>query len=150
MGRFTFKLQNVLGIKEKIEEQKKIELGNAMIYLAKQEEIFSAHKDALNLHIQTFNEKNGKSVLAKELIELNGYIKYYKDAIQFQKNIINEAKEMVEMKREALNKALIEKKTYEKLKELALENHLLEEQAQNNKQTDELNSYNQLIKSTTQ
>lgn len=150
MARFTFKLQNILNIKEKIEEQKKIELGNAIIYLNLQEDILCSYKEALKNHFQAFNEKNGKNILAKELVELSGYIKYYEEEIQRQKKVIEEAKEMVELKREILNKALIERKTYEKLKELALENHLLEEKALSNIQTDEVNSYNQLMKLTKQ
>ncbi|PKM49841.1 MAG: flagellar export protein FliJ [Firmicutes bacterium HGW-Firmicutes-7] len=150
MGRFAFKLQNVLNIKEKIEEQKKIELGNATIYLNQQVAIFNSYKEALNCQVQSFNDKNGKSILAKELIELNGYIKYYEEEISNQKIVIQNANDVVELKRKALNVALIERKTYEKLKELALENHLLEEQSLSNKHSDEVNSYNQLMKSISQ
>lgn len=143
MGKFKFKLQSILNLKEKMEEQKKIELGKATTYLVGQEAILKKYQISLGDLTQELHGKSGKSVYAKELLQLNHAIKYYEEEIHHQKEIIIKAKEVVEQKREALNKALIEKKTYEKLKEFALEKHLQEEQLLSNKQLDEVISYSQ-------
>lgn len=143
MARFTFNLQSILNIKEKLEEQKKIELGNATTYLIKQEEILKNYQISLEGLTHELYKKEGKSVYAKELVSLNTAIKYYEDAIQNQKEVIIKGKEVVEQIREALNKAIIEKKTFEKLKEFALEKYIQEEQMISNKQLDEVISYSQ-------
>lgn len=141
MAIFRFELESVLKIKEKMEEQKKIELGNATIFLDTQIQILIDLKGSQRILIDLFNEKNGKRILAKEIIEINVAIKYYDDAIKDQKKVIEGAKEVVEQKRVALNAALIERKTYEKLKELSLENYMKEEQSESFKQLDEIVSY---------
>lgn len=146
MGGFSYRLQNVLNIKEKLEEQAKIELGNAINYLNKQENILFSYAISLNNLINEFNQKNGKSILAKELIELNSFIKYYKDEINKQREIVAKAKETVNQKRETLNKALIERKTFENLKETKFEDFIEEEKREATKQMDEINSYNHLFK----
>lgn len=144
MAKFTFKLQSILNLKEKLEEQKKIELGNATIYLNKQKALLITYQTSLGDLIDELYGKRGKSVYAKEFLKLSTAIKYYEDEIQHQKEVIRDAEIIVEQKREALNKALIEKKTFEKLKEFALEKYLHEEQLENHKQVDEIISYNQL------
>lgn len=141
MAIFRFKLQSVLSIKGKIEEQKKIELGNAMIFLNTQIEFLNQLIEKQNGLVAIFNEKNGKRILAKELIELSASIKYYDEARLDQQKVIKKAEEMVEEKRVALNVALMERKTYEKLKEIALENYMKEEQADSFRQLDEIVSY---------
>lgn len=141
MAIFRFELESVLKIKEKMEEQRKIELGNATIFLDTQTQMLMDLKISQRKLIDLFNQKNGKRILAKEIIELNVAIKYYDDAIKDQKKVIEDAKEVVEQKRVALNAALIERKTYEKLKELALENYMKEEQSEGFKQLDEIVSY---------
>lgn len=141
MAIFRFKLQSVLSIKEKIEEQRKIELGNAMIFLITQIEILNGLIESQKHVIAIFNEKNGKCFFAKELIELNSSIKYYEDAKRDQREVILKAEQAKELKRVALNAALMERKTYEKLKEIAFENYMKEEQADSYKQLDEIISY---------
>lgn len=143
MAKFNFKLQSILNLKEKMEEQKKIELGKATTYLINQEAILKKYQISLGDLTGELYGKKGKSVYAKELVRLSTAIKYYEEEIHNQKEVINKAKEVVEQKREDLNRALIEKKTYEKLKEFALEKYLQEEQLISNKQLDEVISYSQ-------
>lgn len=143
MAKFAFKLQSILNLKEKVEEQKKIELGNATTYLMQQETTLKKYQISLGDLTRQLYETSGRYVNAKELVRLNHAIKYYEDEIKKQKDMVFKAKEKVEEKREALNKALIEKKTFEKLKEFELEKYLQEEQLINNKQLDEVISYSQ-------
>lgn len=146
MGVFSFRLQKVLNIKEKLQEQAEIELANAIDYLRRQEEMLFSYTISLNNLVNKLNKNNGKNILAKELIELNAFIKYYSDEISNQKIVISKAKENVNQKREDLNNALIETKTYENLKEIKLEAYMEEEKIETNKIMDEINSYNHLIK----
>lgn len=138
---FNFNLQSILGIKEKIEEQKKIELGNATIFLNAQIDVLNGLIDQHNELINLFNQKNGKKFFAKELIDLNVSIKYYDDEILQQRDVIKKAEKAVEDKRVALNHAVMERKTYEKLKEIAYENYQKEELSENAKILDEIISF---------
>ncbi|MBC7959392.1 MAG: flagellar export protein FliJ [Vallitaleaceae bacterium] len=141
MAGFNFNLQSILGIKEKIEEQKKIELGNATIFLNAQIDVLNVLIEQHNELINLFNQKNGKKFLAKELIDLNVSIKYYDDEILQQRDVIKKAEKAVEDKRVALNHAVMERKTYEKLKEIAYENYQKEELSENAKILDEIISF---------
>lgn len=138
---FEYKLQNILGLKEKLEEQKKIEFGKAMLYLNQQEQLLCQLTLSQDRIIQTFHQKKGASLYAKELKELNQEIQFYEREKKLQKQIVIHAKKEVEIKREALNQALIERKTYEKLKEFAFEAYQEEEKEKSQKQLDEIISF---------
>ena len=45
MAKFIYKLQSILNLKEKMEDQKKIELGNATTFLINQEDILIVLSD---------------------------------------------------------------------------------------------------------
>ncbi len=141
MAKFNFNFQGILNIKEKLEEQKKIDLGNATKYLTAQQQILIVHKSSLMEKQKEFYIKNGTSMYVKELVELSKAIKYYEEQVKTQSAIVEMAKKKVEEKRKLLVKAVIEKKTYEKLKEIALEEYLKSEELANQKQLDELSSF---------
>lgn len=141
MGKFNFRLASILNIKEKFEEQKEIELGNAMIELNQQLERLEGIQLEKSKFVIAFESKHGKSIKAKVLIELNSAIRYYAKEIKQQQIRIDRAGEKVELKREELKKAVLERKTYEKLKERALEDYMEREKVEDNKLLDEIVSY---------
>lgn len=141
MARFKFNLENVLNIKVKMEEQKKMELGNAnKILVNLQEELLEIDAQRVQ-YINDFYEEKGKVLKAFDLAKLNKYIKFYNDRMKEQKIKINQAECVVEEKREELKQALFEKKKYEVLKERAYERYAEEEKQEENKIVDEIINY---------
>lgn len=141
MAKFTFRLNSILKIKEKIEEQKKLELGNAMIYLDQQKLMLLQMNDEFDSLLAEFDRLSLKPCYPKEYIQINKSIQYVEESMTQQKEVIQSAHLQVEVKRQALNTAVLERKTYEKLKEIAYEQYLQEENRGEFKLQDELTSY---------
>ena len=141
MARFIFKLQNILNMKEKLEEQAKNEFAQANLRL----------RDAEEEEERLWNrEKEAEAELSKCLSETLDVmkIKQKEDAVEILKMyarqqhlvVIQRARE-VEIAREKLNEAMKERKTYEKLREHAFEDFKKELNLAEQKEVDELVSY---------
>ena len=141
MARLNFRLQGLLNIKVQLEKQKKLELADAMQTLHSEIQALQPLKQAMRNELEAFDETNNKTMHPLEFKQLSSAIKYYEEEIKMQKKrIANEEKNVVE-KRELLNKAVIERKTYEKLKEIEIDHFMLELQVQEQKQLDEIVSF---------
>ena len=68
-------------------------------------------------------------------------IEVMKQTIKQQMTAVKNAAHRLEVARIRLNDAMIERKTQERLKEKAFEEYMLEFDAEERKETDELNSY---------
>ncbi|MGN0411549.1 MAG: flagellar export protein FliJ, partial [Lachnospiraceae bacterium] len=83
-----------------------------------------------------------ESVLNIALLRENeAALKYMEQAILQQRHRVKKAESQVETARARLQEAMIERKTYEKLKEKAFEEFKKEVAKEENKETDELVSY---------
>ena len=117
MAKFQFKLQSVLDIKEKLESQEKIAFGLAAAKLSKEQETLQ------NLMIQ----KAGYDRQARKLVEgtirlreINACrkaIETMKAKIRAQMLNVHQAEKELEAVRQRLNAVMMERKTYEKLRE---------------------------------
>lgn len=141
MARFNYKLQSVLDIKQKLESQEKIAYGLAAAKLA-------AEQDQLkDLVIQ----RGGYELRARELVNGTiqlGEITMCRNAIEAMKYRIKDqvmevhkADKELEIVRKRLNEIMIERKTYEKLREKKFEEFKQEVAYEENKAVDELVSY---------
>lgn len=141
MAKFIYKMENILSIKFKLEEQAKIVFGQAQQLLnqeeAKLREI-EERKEEYEMHLMMQME----NIL--DILE----IKRCEDAIEiikYKRNIqliaVNSAKQKLELARIALNEAMIERKTHEKLKENAFEEFKKEIDVEERKEVDELTSF---------
>lgn len=141
MARFIYSMQNILSMKEKLERQEKNNYSQAVARLRREEDIYDELvlrgmqsemelKDVLseNISVTTIKEKED----ALEIIKM--YIKQ-------QEFVVREKEEEVARAREVLNEAMKERKIYEKLKEKAFEEFILEENRKEQKEVDELVSY---------
>lgn len=141
MAKFQFRLQNILSIKEKFEEQKKMELHSA-------NQTFELEKNKLNI-LNDLRERNNhvfrnsveNKVKVCDIRKMNETAKFYNSSITEQNNVIVRASNHVKLIRKELQEALIEKKMYEKLKDNALEEYSIEENKEEQKQMDEIVSY---------
>lgn len=141
MAKFVFRLENILQIKYKLEEQSKIEFGNAMERLNN-----ALHKlDILCKKRGIYEEKlKGLVSAGAKAIELN----QVSEAVGIMKVKINDQKKIVAIEerntdeaRKKLGNAIQERKIFEKLKENEFEKFKHEINAQEMKEVDELVSY---------
>ncbi len=141
MAKFIYKLQSILNIKSKIEEQAKNEYAIAKHHL--DEEYDKLHY--LVLKKTSYEDKLRGEVeyilKIKEITRCHQAIKTMEYHIEEQKRNIKLAEKRLERARIKMNEAMIERKTHEKLKENAFEEFKKEVTHEEYKETDELVSY---------
>lgn len=141
MAKFKYRMQNILNIKYKLEDQAKTEFMLANRKLQEEEVKLQQLKER-----KAFYEEEGRSLLASTL-KLDK-IKQNREAIISMEELIKkqlvcveEAKRQVERKAARLSELMQERKAQEKLKEKAFEEFLQEENAKESKEIDELVSF---------
>ncbi len=141
MARFRFSLQNILELKMKMETQAKQEFSAAAAALAAEEEKL----DVLRLKKHNL-EQEAEALLYGELnfrdIDDNQLARMQTDeAIMLQKEAIKRAEDVLEKARIKMAEAMMERKTYDKLREKAFDEFMAEEKRAESKMVDELTSY---------
>ncbi len=138
---FKFKLQPVLALKEKIEESKKKELGEASAF----KEIKEQERHSLEVKKEyTYNKV---MELQQGIMDLNYMRELSSYIIELDKQIaaktieVLEAEEEVERKRKELADAVKDRKTLDRLKEIDFENYMLEEKQEEQRIIDEIVTY---------
>ncbi len=141
MAKFIYRMQSILEIKVKLEEQAKTEFAAAKMHLDEEEE-----KLQILLNRKADYEEQGRtlrrdSLKVMEIIENKEAINRMEEFILFQQKRVMQAREQLEAARERLQEAMQESKTHEKLREKAFEAFIHEENAREAKEVDELTSY---------
>lgn len=141
MAKFIFKMESILSIKYKLEDQAKAEYGMEVAKLREEERKLEvliakkeAYQDALTKAVQD-------ALIIREIKALENSVENAKYNINAQKFVIKKQQQRVDEAREKLDNAMKERKTYEKLKEKALEQFKRELEAQERKEIDELVSF---------
>lgn len=142
MKKFRYSMENILQIKSKMEEQMKIAYGNARMRLNMEEEKLQELIRQKASYEDELRRKRSDRLDIKEIILCEQAIEVTKQNIKQQKTVVRNAEHRLEIARIRLNDAMIERKTQEKLKEKAFDEYLLEYDAQERKEIDELNSFN--------
>ncbi|MBP5159603.1 MAG: flagellar export protein FliJ [Lachnospiraceae bacterium] len=141
MNKFIFKLQGVLDIRRDLEEQAKAEFGLAQAELVAEEkklEAIIARKEAQILELKELMSSNlnvKKINLTKEGVEV------LKEMEKEQALVVSRVETKVELARRKLQKAILERKTIEKLREKQLEEYKVMYEAEEQKINDEMSSY---------
>lgn len=143
MAKFKYRMQNILEIKYKLEEQAKTEYANANEKLRIEELKLEKIYSDINRYEDEIREmNNGRIPLdilrlkwCSESIDIKKY-----DA-EMQKLEIEKARKNVEKARLKLSEVMVDRKTHEKLRERAFEEFKTEVADQERKETDELVSY---------
>lgn len=141
MARFAFRLQPILGLKEKIEDLKRNEFGRAVAQLAAERQKKLDMELMKSETIAGFRESIAQGINPDDIRQHNVFIDKLKQMIQVQERVIILAEAFVEEKRLELIEAMREKKTLETLKEHRFEEYLEEEKRAEGKMVDELVSY---------
>ena len=141
MAKFVYRMQSILNIKEKLEEQAKIAFAAAAAELRVEEERL---KRLIQRQIQYLAEGAAlrKEVLDPLKLEENtGALRYIKEEIRSQKIRVKRAEDALERARLTLQEYRIERKTHEQLKEAAFEEFKEELVKAEGKEVDELVSF---------
>ncbi len=141
MAKFRYRMQNILDVKRKLEEQEKINYGLANAKLEEEK------KKLRKLLLQRSDYENELTELMSGTIDLVK-IKMTKRAIDTMKSLIRSqmmqvhaAEANLEQARQRLKEVMIDRKTHEKLREHAFEAFKQELAYEENKSVDELVSY---------
>ncbi|MBQ7065646.1 MAG: flagellar export protein FliJ [Lachnospiraceae bacterium] len=142
MSVFKYRMQNILNMKTKLEEQAKIEFATANRRVLEEQEKLSMlqnRKKAL--------EKRAKELLKAPSLDVqeiilnrNGILKSQED-IKRQQKVLSKAEEVREEKRNKFMEERTDRKTHEILRENAFEEFMQEEKAAEGKEIDQLTSY---------
>lgn len=134
-------MQNILDVKLKLEDQAKSVYASAIGKLEEEKE----KKRLLDQRKKDYESKLTSMMYEKlqvmEIRQLEEAVEVIKYRIQEQMIAIKSAELRVEQAKIALNVAMVERKTYEKLKEKEFEEFKREVNAQEKKEIDELVSY---------
>ena len=141
MAGFKFRLQSYLNVKEKIEDQKKLDYGKALNKLEeeKREKVLLENEKSMNIH--KFRESIEGGIKPLELQNYNNYIEYMKKRIAEQDIMIDIAQQNAEKCRVELVEAMKNRKMLETLKEKDREEYNKEQLLAEQKIVDEIVSY---------
>lgn len=141
MAKFSYKMQNILNIKYKMEDQVKAEFADANYRYALEVEKLNRYvskKYSLEEELRLLY--NSKLNIQEIKLTISAIDKM-KDMIAAQIIEVNKANEVVEQVRAKLAEAMVERKTHETLKEKEFEKFLEELKKEDDKVIDELISY---------
>lgn len=142
MAKFIFAMQNLLTMKEKLEEQEKNNYSQANLRLLEAEEELQGLKDRLweaqeNLRAEMVSDQ----LDVRRIRRRENAVEIIRMYVRQQELVVIRCQKDLEIARQRLNEAMKERKTYEKLRERAFEEFCLEENRKEQKEVDELVSY---------
>ena len=142
MARFSYKMQNILDIKFKLENQAKTGLANAMAKLDEEKQKLVLLQNKKQQYEEVYRKTLESVLNIRELNLCVQGIELMKEKIKTQWVAIHVAEKNVEAARQRLQDVMQERKTHEKLKEYAFDEFVKEMNAEESKEIDELVSYN--------
>lgn len=141
MSVFRFSMQSILDMKAKLEDQAKIEFARAQQKLTEEQElleqIIKRREDYIVYGIKLRNE----AINVQEILDNKNAIEYTEELEKEQRLAVNVAQKAVDAATRRMMEARAQTRTYEKLKEHAFEEFMLEENRAESKEIDQLNSY---------
>ena len=141
MAKFRFKLQSILDIKLKLESQAKIGYGQANAKLRKEEAALQMLITQRSTYEKRAVELVSGNISIRDIKENRQSIDIMKSKIRAQMMVVHAAEKQVEAARLKLNEMMMERKTFEKLREHAFEEFKQEVAYEENQAVNELVSY---------
>ena len=138
MARFIFSMQNILNMKEKLEEQAKNNFAQANRSLQEALLMQKQCENRLEAGKQTLKEAMLENLKVGQIRRREDDVEIFRMYLRQQILVVKQKEKEVEVAREHLNE---ERKTFEKLKEKAFEKFVAEENQKEQKEVDELVSY---------
>lgn len=141
MACFRFSMQNILDMKEKLEDQAKNEYAQANARLLREQEklekIVARREEAREKLKLVLCE----TLSVDEIRTRENAVEVLKFCAMQQQLVVIRCEKEVEVAREKLSEAMKERKIFEKLREKAFEEFVFEENRKEQKEVDELMSY---------
>ena len=141
MAKFKYRMQSILNIKEKLEEQAKNEFAAARMRLDEEEEKLRALEERKLFYEDEGRRLRESALNILDLSENKIAIDRMDEFIAAQQIEVNRASALLEQARINLTNAMQEAQIQNKLKEKAFEEFKKEINAQEAKEVDELTSY---------
>lgn len=141
MSVFRFRMQSILDMKTKLEEQAKIEFAQAQKKLAEEAELLSQIRERKENYIAYGIELRNRVIDVQEILDNKKAIEYTEELEKQQQLAVNVAQKALDAASRKMMDAITETRTYEKLKEHAFETFLQEENRAESKEIDQLNSF---------
>lgn len=141
MAKFIFKIESILSVKEKLEEQAKAEYSIEIIKLRQEEEKLDELEKRKDAYQTRLYEAVMDTLNISEIKILEDSVENIKYNIKLQLIVIANQQKNVDRAREKLDNAMKERKTYEKLKEKAFEEFKEQINAEEQKEINELVSF---------
>lgn len=142
MAKFTYRMQNILDIKIKMENQAKIAYSAANAKLLEEQEKLRAIMMRRAGYERRAKELASGTLNLMEIKECRNAIEAMKSRQRMQVMNVHAAERNLELARKALNDVMVERKTHEKLREKQFEEFKYELQKAESKEIDEVVSYN--------
>ena len=142
MAKFVYRLQNILNLKQMLEDQEKAQFAAAAAKEAEERDKLTK----LLVRNADYQRRLQEAVSSdkidrKEIIFLKNADTTMKSLIRDQMFAVKKAQNALELERQKLDEARKERKTHERLKEKAFDDFRMELNAEDNNANDELTSY---------
>ena len=141
MAKFVYRMQNILELKQKIEEQEKANFGMATARFNEDQNKLRDLMIKQAGYERRLKELSIGDINIKEIKTCKSAITSMKVALRDQMFEVSKAQKAMENARKRLNTVMMERKMHEKLREHAFEEFLDEIDREESKITDELVSY---------
>lgn len=141
MARFVFSMQNILEIKEKLEEQEKNNYSQANMRLQEAIAVLESLEQRLENEKRKLQEEISAQLDVRKIRQREEGVEVIRMYVRQQMLEVKQREKEVEVARERMNEAMKERKTFEKLREKAFEKFRVEENLREQKEVDELVSY---------
>lgn len=141
MTKFIYKMESILQIKYKMEDQAKTAYGNAHAKLINEQKKLEELVDKRQYYEDKLTNLMHSKLKLLDIKQCENDIEIMKYYIRLQQIEVKKAEQQLEAARIHLNDAMVERKTHENLKEKAFEAFMLEYEAEQRKEIDELVSF---------
>lgn len=141
MAKFQYRMQSILNIKLKMEEQAKMQFAQAQAKVNEEEAKLQKLKDRKSLYETELKELLLIKLDLLKIDELQNAVMRMEEFIVLQQREVDKALRALEKEREKLTEVMVERKSHEKLKENAFEQFMQELNSAEGKEIDELTSY---------
>ena len=141
MAKFVYRMQNILNLKLKLEEQQKMGFAAARKRLDEEEDKLHLLFRRKAGYVEEGRRLREDDLNVQDILDNRNALIQMDDYIAFQQIQVSKAEAKLEEERQKLQEAVQERKIQEKLRENAFEVFIREENARESKEVDELVSY---------
>ncbi len=141
MAKFVYRMQNILELKQKLEDQEKANFGMATARFNEEQQKLKELMIRQAGYEKQLRELSSGPIDIPKIKTCKNAITSMKVAVRDQMIVLSRAQKAMEAARRKLNEVMMERKMHEKLREKAFEEFLDELDYEESKITDELVSY---------